>query len=207
MFFTSQKTSVKIADMKRARWIARLFVVLASVLVLMAFSWLLFRGKKQTKPAAQQPEADLILINSQLTEFERGNPVYSLNVTETVVDREKNQALLHGILARYYHEGAATLHLTAATGVVDTTSGDAVIVGDPQVAGPSHYLLTTDRLNYHGEKRYISAAGEVKIAGPLFDLTGRGLDYYPAAQTFTVQENVKTVIRTSLATAETERIR
>jgi LPS export ABC transporter protein LptC len=201
MCFTSELYSVKILVMKRVKWIAGLFIIIASVLVITAFGWLLLRGEEKSAVVANQPEADLILINSQLVEFERGIPVYSLAVTETEVNREKNRALLHGVIAHYYDEGTATLHLTAATGVVDIRTGDAMITGNPQILGPSRYLLTTDKINYHSERRYLSADGDVRIAGPLFDLTGRGLEYYPEGQTFTIKENVKTVIESSQAEA------
>ena len=137
--------------------------------------------------------ANLSLGKIRQTATRDGKKEWSLEADSAHYMENENKAVLKDLLITYFLEDNSEVYLNADQGILNTDTNDIEFSGNVVVRNED-YRLTTEKLSYEHERRFIFTDDPVHISGDTADVTSNSATYDLKTNKIVLTGNVKTAV-------------
>jgi len=117
-----------------------------------------------------------------------------LDADEPIYSKDKQYISFKNFQLKFEPLNGASLEITGNKGDYDINSKEIRLQGNLQGDSSNGYKIFTEYLIYQQKEGVLKTDELVKITGPFFSTTGRGLLSYPEKGTLKIISDVKTLI-------------
>ena len=137
--------------------------------------------------------ANLSLGKIRQTATRDGKKEWSLEAGSAHYIENENKAVLKNLLITYFLEDNSEVYLNAEQGILNTDTNDIEFSGNVVVRN-ADYRLTTEKLGYEHNRRFIFTDTPVHISGDNSDVRSNSATYDLKANKIVLTGNVQTSI-------------
>jgi LPS export ABC transporter protein LptC len=106
----------------------------------------------------------------------------------------KDRVTLSGVKLKLESRDGQTMEIKGSEGAFNKDSNEISLKGDIKGYSNNGYSLFTQYIVYKQKEGVLKTDEPVKIVGPFFSASGKGLLFYPEKETFKIISNVTTII-------------
>ncbi|MBW2707152.1 MAG: LPS export ABC transporter periplasmic protein LptC, partial [Deltaproteobacteria bacterium] len=145
--------------------------------------------------------ANLSLGKIRQTATRDGKKEWSLEADSAYYMENENKAVLKDLLITYFLKDNSEVYLNADQGILNTDTNDIEFSGNVVVRNED-YRLTTEKLSYEHERRFIFTDDPVHISGDTADVTSKSATYDLKTNKIVLTGDVKTAVFRDFALLE-----
>jgi LPS export ABC transporter protein LptC len=119
---------------------------------------------------------------------------YILDADEATSSQDKKQVELSGVRLKLEPVTGPAMEIKGTEGDFNKSLNEIILKGDVQGRRTDGYSIFTEYVAYMLKEGVLKTDEPVRIIGPFFSASGRGLLFYPEKETFKIISNVTTII-------------
>jgi len=119
---------------------------------------------------------------------------YVLEADEGIYSQDRERISLNSFLLKLEPQNSPPMEIRGNKADWDTVSKVIILSGDLKGDGPKGYRIFTDKLTFEQDEGILKTDEPVKITGPFFIMTGKGLLCDPESETFKILSDVTTLM-------------
>lgn len=120
---------------------------------------------------------------------------FILDADNATSSQNEERVTLTGVGLRFERKNGLTMEIKGAQGDFNKGLNEISLKGDVQGQSSDGYSISTEYIVYNQKEGVLKTDKPVRMLGPFFSVSGRGLLFYPGKETFEVISNVTTIIQ------------
>jgi LPS export ABC transporter protein LptC len=119
---------------------------------------------------------------------------FILDADQAISSLNEERVTLDGVGLKFERKNGLTMEIKGVRGDFNKSLNEISLKGDVQGRSSDGYSISTDHIVYNQKEGVLKTDEPVKMKGPFFSVSGRGLLFYPGKETLKIISNVTTML-------------
>jgi LPS export ABC transporter protein LptC len=119
---------------------------------------------------------------------------FVLDADQAASSQNEERITLNGVGLRFERKNGLTMEIKGAHGDFNKSLNEISLKGDVQGSSSEGYSISTEDIVFNQKEGVLKTDEPVKMLGPFFSVSGRGLRFYPGKETLRIISNATTML-------------